>query len=120
MCVTVKDTVWDTGKQLITQLRLLSIWISNTDLVAALNRVPDTKPVNVALLRTLCPGITSEQVNHLFETAKMRLVNSIMKANKNMLPEAIASILLSVDDLRQGVRMMNSTSKKGGGTPPEP
>jgi len=105
MLVTDKDTVWHAARYLFMQLRNLSTWVSNHNLMVALHGT-GSAPVNVLGLQQLCPGIPQQQIDHLFDTAKLRLVTSVLHGNKNIMPEAIASILLSVEDLRYGVEIM--------------
>lgn len=104
--VTEKDTLWHTTRHLVTQLRLLSTWVSNHDLLTALSKCGKSESVNADRFRAMLPGISNEQLSHLFEAAKMRLFTTVLNSNKNLLPEAIASILIAIDEMRHGVRLI--------------
>eukprot|EP00419_Tripos_fusus_P046689 CAMPEP_0172830218 /NCGR_PEP_ID=MMETSP1075-20121228/22091_1 /TAXON_ID=2916 /ORGANISM="Ceratium fusus, Strain PA161109" /LENGTH=46 /DNA_ID= /DNA_START= /DNA_END= /DNA_ORIENTATION= len=43
-----------------------------------------------------------EQLHHLYATVKLRMLTSLLRGRKNTLTEALASILLAVEDVRQG------------------
>ena len=49
-------------------------------------------------------GITGEQVEQIFELAEIRAVNDTIRGQPTLLGEAISSILLGVDDIRDGIR----------------
>mmetsp|Transcript_124512 Transcript_124512/g.346636 ORF Transcript_124512/g.346636 Transcript_124512/m.346636 type:complete len:1078 (-) Transcript_124512:96-3329(-) len=113
MFITPQDTVWHTARRMWTQLRNLASWVSNHDLIITLNKL-GREPISATRLKQLLPGIPEEQVDHLYETAKLRLTTSVLRAKKNILPEAIASILINVEELRRGVRMMGVPDGEAG------
>jgi hypothetical protein len=107
--VTDKDTIWHTGLRLFYQLQSLSTWVTHQELRGRLYHwSKDTKDdkVDVHKLKQICPKIPSAQLDLLFEDCQNRIKSTVERGRKNMLSEAIASILLGTEDLRRGVRMM--------------
>lgn len=105
-CITEQDTIWHTGWQLWVQLRNLSLWVPNGNLAEVLGKVGHESVITSRKLQEMCPHMSGDQMLHLYDTVKLRMVTSLLQGQKNTLPEALASILLAVEDLRQGARLM--------------
>jgi len=99
------DTMFHTIQTIFKQVKLYSVWISNRDLVMAVKKMQGEQ-VTAGKLREQVPGISNVQVQHLFDAAKIKLETLMTKGNKNALPEAVASILIGVDELKAGVKVM--------------
>jgi len=107
--VSDKDTIWHTGLRLIYQLQSLSSWVPHHELRGRLHAyAKESKEDKIDLhrLKAICPKIPSAQVDLLFEDCQNRIKTTVERGRKNMLSEALASILLGTEDLRRGVRMM--------------
>merc|ERR1719291_1465434 len=107
--VSDKDTIWHTGLRLIYQLQALSTWVSHHELrsrLIAWAKESKEDKIDLHRLKTICPKIPSAQVDLLFEDCQNRIKSTVERGRKNMLSEALASILLGTEDLRQGVRAM--------------
>jgi len=90
---------------LCRHLKNMSFWISSHDLQRALGKVGE-ETVTASKLGKLCPNITDAQLHRLFYTARLRLVTSVLRIQKNTLTEALASILLDVENLRCSINLM--------------
>jgi len=108
--ITAQDTIWNTTVNLCRHLKSMSSWISSHDLERALNKISE-ETVTASEFCGVCPNITDAQLQHLFQTAKLRLVTSVLRLQKNTLTEALASILLDVENLRSGIGLMMPTSR---------
>jgi len=105
-CITESDTIWHAAGQLGKQLRNMSLWVPNGNLVEVLGKVGHVSIITAKKLQEACPSMLRNQMHHLYTTVKLRMVTSLVQGRKNTLPEALASILLAVEELRQGVRLM--------------
>jgi len=104
--ITARDTIWHTFRRQWNHFRNYSIWVSNSNIVRALQKCAPNELITKTRLQQLIPTISNEQIDELFDTVKLRLVTSVVKTKKNIVPEALAAILISVEELRQGVRWM--------------
>ncbi|CAK0862971.1 unnamed protein product [Prorocentrum cordatum] len=107
--VTDKDTIWHTGLRLFYQLQSLSTWTTHQEIRGRLynwSKEHKEDKVDMYKLRAICPKMPSAQLDLLFEDCQNRIKSTVERGRKNMLSEAIASILLGTEELRRGVRMM--------------
>merc|ERR1712176_765631 len=59
--------------------------------------------------KKLIPELTDTQINHLFNAAKARMHSLITVGNKNLLPESLATILIHIHELHEGIRMLRTS-----------
>lgn len=110
--ITEDDSLLHTFRRIALQIRMGSKWVSNKELLYASKEC--TKDViNAETLKSLCPGITTGQIGHLFQKAHLKVETMMTQGNKNALPEAIASVLIGIAALQDGVKVMRS------GAPPK-
>jgi len=111
-------TLWQTTKIVATHLRHTfslgsesSKWIPNRELVQAV-RAMQCQYVTPWMVKDAFPGISNRQVNYIFNLGKNRLENMLLRGNKSSLPAVIASILLGIERMHQGLQMMETNSTK--------
>lgn len=105
--ITSRDTIWHTARRKWNHFRHYNSWVSNSNIIRALSKTSSSELITKQKLIQLIPQITNEQIDELYDTVKLRLVTSVVRTKKNIVPEALAAILISVEDLRSGVRMMS-------------
>lgn len=109
-------TLLQTTKIVLAHLRhLLSFsdemdnrWVPNRELVQSVKGM-HCNHVTPWMVKDAFPGIDNKQVNYLFNLAKNRLENMLVRGNKTSLPAVVASTLLAVERMHQGLRMMRSS-----------
>ncbi|OLP88890.1 Polycystin-2 [Symbiodinium microadriaticum] len=101
--ITDQDTLWTTIRRHFTALRNMSKWYSSFDLLTGINN-SKMDVITKQGFREVFRGITDEQVEQIFDLAELRAVNDTIRGQPTLLGEAIASILLGVDDMRDGIR----------------
>jgi hypothetical protein len=106
--ITSRDGVLATCKRILLQLRLGNRWISNKELLLVSKGCAqrDQTDITASDLQEGVPGIPPEQLDHLFDTCKHKLETVMSRRNKNALPEAIASVLIGISQLQDGVKIM--------------
>eukprot|EP00913_Durusdinium_trenchii_P009838 g9237.t1 len=115
--ITDKDTLWTTIQRQAMALRYTSSWYATVDLLTG---IKNAKSDNLTPegFREIFRGITDEQVEQIYELAEIRAKNDTIKGQPTLLGEAIASILLGIDDVRDGVRTIQETRGVVGWSPP--
>lgn len=113
--VTDGDTLFNTVRMIMTQVKLMSVWVTNRDLVVAVKKMSGDQ-ITAIKLREQIPGISNVQIQHLFDSAKNKLETMMTKGNKNAMPEAVASILIGIDQLKNGVKTMMGGRDEGLGS----
>jgi hypothetical protein len=114
-------TLWQTTKIVLLHLRhSLSFgsgggeettrWVPNRELVNAVKAM-QCQYVTPWMVKDAFPGISNRQVNYIFHLGKNRLENMLFRGYKSSLPAVIASILLGVERMHQGLVMMEGNSK---------
>lgn len=101
--VTADDTVFRTTSRILTQLRFMSTWASNTDLLVAFSKLGRDELVSAKNIKDMLPHMCPAQVDYLFSTAKTRLQTRLVRENRNVLSESFASILLGIEELKENV-----------------
>jgi len=114
--ITAKDTVWHTAKRQWNHFRNYSSWVSNSEVLKALTKAGNENITKQKLFQ-LVPMMSGEQADEIFESVKLRLVTMVVRTKKNIVPEALAAILLGVEDLREGVRLMSTKEPVEEGEP---
>jgi len=109
--VTAGDGVDQTVWRIFNQFRNAGAWVSNTDLLLAIKKISMDESsdghITLKALKQAVPHITPPQMMHLFGQSKIKLEAS-MSHNKNALPEAIASVLQGISQLKEGVAVMRT------------
>jgi len=105
--VTDEDSIGTTCKRIWLQLKLGNAWISNKKLLAATKKMT-TRTVTSAHLKAGVPDITKQQVSKIFDACRSHVETMTTHGNKNALPEAIASVLIGISNLQEGVKIMRS------------
>jgi len=101
--ITDEDTLWTTIRRHFAALRNMSKWYSSFDLLTGIQNTK-MEVITKQGFREIFRGITDEQVEQIFDLAELRAVNDTIRGQPTLLGEAIASILLGVDDMRDGIR----------------
>ncbi|CAE7470399.1 pkd2 [Symbiodinium pilosum] len=101
--ITPEDTLWTTLRRHIVAARNMSSWYTSFDLLTGINN-SKSEVITKQGFRDIFRGITDEQVEQIFDLAELRAVNDTIRGQPTLLGEAIASILLGVDDMRDGIR----------------
>jgi hypothetical protein len=109
-------TLWQTTKIVITHLKhAFSLgdsstrWVANRELVQAVKAM-QCQYVTPWMVKDAFPGISNKQVNYIFNLGKNRLETMLLRGNKSSLPAVVASILLGVERMHQGLEMMRGSS----------
>jgi len=97
-------TLWQTTKIVFAHLKHLvsfgdesqNRWVPNRELVHSVKAM-QCHHVTPWMVKDAFPGIDNKQVNYLFNLAKNRLENMLVRGNKTSLPAVVASILLAVE-----------------------
>lgn len=97
-------TLWQTSKIVMAHLKHLVAfgedtqhrWVPNRELVRMVKEM-NCHHVTPWMVKDALPGIDNKQVNYLFNLAKNRLENMLVRGNKSSLPAVVASILLGVE-----------------------
>ncbi|CAL1162213.1 unnamed protein product [Cladocopium goreaui] len=109
--ITEKDTLWTTLRRQFMALRYMNQWYATLDLLTGIKN-SKTESITQEGFRRIFHDITEEQVEQIFELAEMRAVNDTINGQPTLLGEAIASILLGIDDVRDGIRTLQDKSFK--------
>merc|ERR1719253_1552819 len=111
-------TLWQTTKIVATHLKHTlrfgsesQKWVPNRQLVQAVKAM-QCQYVTPWMVKDAFPGISNRQVNYIFNLGKNRLETMLLRGNKSSLPAVIASILLGVERMHQGLQMMEANSQK--------
>jgi len=105
--ITERDTIFHTFRRQWHHFRNYSTWVSNSKIIRSLSKAGRGELITKTRLMQLIPQMTNDQIDELYDTVKLRLVTTVVRTKKNLVPEALAAILLGVEDLRTGVRMMS-------------
>jgi hypothetical protein len=109
------DSLGFTLRRIFDQLRLFNVWVSNSDLLLIIRQMSEkSSTVSMQDLREALPGISSTQLLFLFSQCKNKVESAMTMGNKNALPEAIASVLMGVASLKDGVAIMDPRQKPMG------
>lgn len=105
-------TIWQTTKIVLAHVRHMvnfgdstTRWVSNRELVQGVKSM-QCNYITPWMVKDAFPGISNKQVNYLFNLGKNRLETMLLKGNKSSLPAVIASILLGVERMTQGLHLM--------------
>jgi len=109
--ITEKDTLLTTIRRQFMALRYMNQWYATLDLLTGIKN-SKTESITQEGFRKIFHNITDEQVDQIFELAEMRAVNDTIKGQPTLLGEAIASILLGIDDVRDGIRTIQDKNFK--------
>eukprot|EP00443_Scrippsiella_acuminata_P070531 CAMPEP_0115461672 /NCGR_PEP_ID=MMETSP0271-20121206/47425_1 /TAXON_ID=71861 /ORGANISM="Scrippsiella trochoidea, Strain CCMP3099" /LENGTH=427 /DNA_ID=CAMNT_0002888427 /DNA_START=125 /DNA_END=1408 /DNA_ORIENTATION=+ len=110
--VAKNETIMVFTRRLLTQLRLQSSWISNTDLLTKLVQIAPTDSPSMQSVRRQFPEISQQQLELIFSHASQKQTQMMTSACKNSLSEYVAGLLLYLRDVRDGVRMMSGNGQK--------
>lgn len=106
------DTVIRSSQLIMNRLKNMSDWVSNVDMLRAINSVKSETTIDRTLLMRFFPHMCKVQLDSLFEDAKRQRMNMMTKQHHNvLLPETIACTLLSVDSLRRAVKTVSENKK---------
>merc|ERR1719420_396352 len=84
-------------------------WVSNGELLEATTRMEEKGPtVTAKAFKQTIPHISNYQLTYLFNKARAKVDALFTKGNKNALPEAIASVLIGIAQLKDGVAVMRT------------
>ncbi|CAJ1330623.1 unnamed protein product [Effrenium voratum] len=109
--ITSKDTLWTTIQRQFTAMRHMNKWYATVDLLTGINNCK-SEVITQQGFREIFRDISDEQMEQIFELAELRAVNDTIKGQPTLLGEAIASILLGIDDMRDGLRTVEDKSFK--------
>jgi hypothetical protein len=113
--VLESDSLGFTLKRIFDQLRLFNVWVSNSDLLLTIRQLSEkSSTVSMQDLREVLPDISNTQMMFLFNQCKNKVESKMTMGNKNALPEAIASVLMGVASLKDGVAIMDPRQKPMG------
>lgn len=104
------ETIFVFCKRLVTQLRLQSDWISNTDLLVKLSSIPVRDHPTVQSVRKQFPEISEAQLELLFNHAVRKSAAAQGASSNQSFPEYLAGFLLHVSSMRKGLREMQAWS----------
>jgi len=104
------ETIFVFCKRLITQLRLQSDWISNTDLLVKLSSIPVGDSPTVQSVRKQFPEISEAQLELLFNHAISKHAAAQGASSKQSFPEYLAGFFLAVSSTRKGLKEMQAWS----------
>jgi len=103
--ITDEDNlIFSTSRQ-ITALRNNSKWYSFYDLLLGVKNCK-SETITKEQMSTIFVGILPEQVEQIFEQAERRAVAETVRGHSTLLAEGVASVLLGVDEMRDGIRLM--------------
>lgn len=105
--ITKSDSIMATIKRIAVQMRLGNAWVSNKQLLSASRKVP-TPVISAHQLKEALPGIGKEQVRYIYEQCESKVQNMMTAGNKNALPEAIASVLIGISTLQDGLKVVRT------------
>jgi hypothetical protein len=111
--VTEGDSLVNTFVRVFNQAKYAQVWVNNRNLLIATKKL-GTASITVNQLKSVLPGISTVQMTYLFDRAKSRVEAMMTKGNKNALPEAIASVLIGIAQLKDGVAEMRTGIKRNG------
>jgi len=104
--VAKEETIWRFFIRMVTQLRLQSVWVSNTTLLVKLSQLPQEELVTPNTLRRILPGISQEQIDHVFGTAAQKQMMRHSTQGHGHLAKVVAGLLISVVNTRRAVKKM--------------
>mmetsp|Transcript_89977 Transcript_89977/g.257731 ORF Transcript_89977/g.257731 Transcript_89977/m.257731 type:complete len:431 (-) Transcript_89977:114-1406(-) len=104
------ETVFQFFRRLLLQLRLQSVWISNTDLLVMLAQIPINENPTMATVKRMFPEISDAQLTVIFDHACRRATQKMFTDTKNVMPEYFAGLLLMLRDVRKGIFNMQEFS----------
>eukprot|EP00929_Paragymnodinium_shiwhaense_P108313 TRINITY_DN74630_c0_g1_i1.p1 TRINITY_DN74630_c0_g1~~TRINITY_DN74630_c0_g1_i1.p1 ORF type:complete len:1106 (+),score=248.09 TRINITY_DN74630_c0_g1_i1:83-3400(+) len=103
------STVWTSAKHLMNHMKHQlgvvkenSHWISNDELVAAINALR-CKQITPWMLKDHLPSMSTKQVNYLFNVASEKVDNALLHKHDGSLPDMLASALLGLLRLYQAI-----------------
>lgn len=99
------DTLWQTAYKLFEQVLYFGTWVPNTDLLSALQDMRADKSVTRSQIRRSLPRIPDAQLGRLFAAAGKRWEGTLLRGNKNLEVEALASVLLSIWQIMNETRV---------------
>jgi hypothetical protein len=112
--VTEGDSLFFTFKRIFTQMKFAREWVSNGELLAGTTTMAEAGPsVTAKGFKKTIPHISNYQLQYIFNKARAKVDALLVKGNKNALPEAIASVLIGIAQLKDGVAVMRT------GVPPK-
>jgi hypothetical protein len=105
--VCAEDTLWNTAQRLLIQLKEQSDWWSGHDLLLQISTLDQDEAVDASKLKDICHGIPHKQVKMLLEAADKKLERAaVFRPDRTLLPQATATILIGVNELRAAVRLL--------------
>lgn len=111
-------TLWQTTQIVVTHIKhtfrcndRTTNWMPNRKIVQAVKAM-QCHYVTPWMVKDAFPGISNRQVNYIFNLAKTRLENMLLRGNKTSLPAVVASILLGIDRMHVGLEMMAGNSER--------
>lgn len=108
--VSVNDTVVHFIKRLLTQLKLQSAWISNTDLLVKLLTIPVNETPNLLQVKRKLPEVSEVQIEIVYNAAVQRATQKVCIDTKHALPEHFANLLLMIRDVRKSIIRIQEAS----------
>mmetsp|Transcript_83344 Transcript_83344/g.147278 ORF Transcript_83344/g.147278 Transcript_83344/m.147278 type:complete len:1291 (-) Transcript_83344:91-3963(-) len=103
--ITDKDNLAFTASRQWTALQNSRKWYSSFDLLLGVKNCK-SETVTREQMSTIFKGILPEQVEQIFEQAERRAVSETVRGHSTLLAEGIASVLVGVDEMRDGIRLM--------------
>lgn len=114
--VLASDSLGFTFKRIFNQMRLAHVWMSNADILTTVRNVSETSDrVSMEELKEKMPDISNEQLLYLFNQSKSKVDSDMTVGNRNALAEAVASILMGIASLKDGVAVMDPRKRESDG-----
>lgn len=97
------DTLWRTAAKLFEQVMYFGTWVPNQEVLSAVHGACADQSVTRSQIRKSVPRIPEAQLGRLFMAASRRWEATLLHGNKNIQVEALAGILLILQDITEEI-----------------